>query len=397
MRVIVNAECTYLTRAGVGHHTGELLAALRATTAPGTVGEYPSGRYVPMVRFFNRHYERYQRAVERGGAIAKAEALARRGYLGALKVARNVIVPNPLNRCARGFDLYHEPNFLAHPCDLPTVVTVHDLSVLSHPEWHPAARVEQYRREFERTLRQACHLFTVSAAMKDEIVRELGWPSERVSVTYNGRRPSLRPLPPAACAPALRKLGLSPGYVLHVGTIEPRKNLPLLVRAHDALPAAVRRRHPLVLVGGSGWNAAGLEGELRARQGEGTVRRLGYVADADLAAVYSSARVLAFPTLYEGFGMPTVEMLACGGAVLASTAPAVAEVVGGAAHLVDPHDEPGWRDALLRACTDRDWVDELRSGAEAAARPFTWERTARQAVSGYRKALGQQVAAERAA
>src|SRR5262245_55210406 len=98
VRVIVNAECTYLPRAGVGHHTSELLGALRARTGPDAIGEYPSGVFVPMVQFFNDHYEQYQRAAERPGAMARVEALTRRGYLGALKVARNLIVPNPLAR-----------------------------------------------------------------------------------------------------------------------------------------------------------------------------------------------------------------------------------------------------------------------------------------------------------
>jgi glycosyltransferase involved in cell wall biosynthesis len=399
VRVIVNAECTYLTRAGIGHHTSELLGALRARTDPDAIGEYPSGAFVPVVRFFNHHHDRYQQAAERPGVLARAEALTRGGYLGALKLARNVLVPNPLARCARrgAYDLYHEPNFLAHPCDLPTVVTVHDLSVLLHPEWHPARRVAKFRREFERTLRQARHLLTVSAAMRDEIVSALGWPAERVTVTYNGRRPFLRPLSAAECAPTLLRLGLSPGYLLHVGTVEPRKNIGMLLKAHAGLPPALRQRHPLVLVGGSGWSANDLENELEAHARDGSVRRLGYCADEDLSALYSSARALVFPTLYEGFGMPTVEMLACGGAVLASTASAVAETVGGAAHLIDPHDQDAWRDALLRACTDEHWLNELRVGAVEAARPFTWDRCAAQTLEAYRTVLGSLNEVKRAA
>ena len=127
------------------------------------------------------------------------------------------------------------------------------------------------------------------------------------------------------------------------------------------------------------------------------MRRLGYCPDDALAALYSSARALVFPTLYEGFGMPTIEMMACGGAVLASTADAVAETVGTRAHLLDPHDEAGWRDAMLRICTDDDWLKILKAGAEDVARPFTWERCADETLAAYRKALGHEADVKRAA
>ena len=398
MRVLVNATCALTTRSGIGHHTAELLAALERRNEV-TVGTYPSGVFLPCTRWLAGQADRYLKARERGGFVARVEATARRGVMAVARRAGKLLVPNPLDRCARrgGFDLYHEPNTLAGPCSVPLVTTVHDLSVLLHPEWHPARRVTEYERQFRDTLRRAAHAFAVSEFTKRELVRHTGFAAERITVTYNGRRPFLRPLALAECAPALLRLGLRPGYLLHVGTVEPRKNLALLLRAHAGLPAAVRAKHPLVLVGGSGWRANELESEIAARRAEGTVKRLGYCADSDLAALYSAARALAFPTLYEGFGMPTVEMLACGGAVLASTAGAVAETVGGAAHLIDPHDEGGWRDALLRACVDDDWWHALREGAQEAARPYTWDRCAEDTVKGYRAALGQTEEVKRAA
>ena len=399
MRVIFNAECLLNTRAGIGHHTSELIRGLRERLGEDAVGAFPSGVVAPVLRFWNRHVERYLRCRERPGTLARIEALARRGYLAALRRTGSLIAPDPFNYSARRgrYDLYHEPNFLALPCDLPTVVTVHDLSVLLHPQWHPPSRIADYTRGFERALKQASHILAVSEFTKREVVKHLNWPAEKVTVAYNGRRPFLRPLSAEACAPVLRELKLEPGYLLHVGTVEPRKNLALLLAAHAGLPLEVRRHHPLVLVGGRGWQANELESELADRARDGTVRRLGYVPDAALAAVYSSARALVFPTLYEGFGMPTVEMMACGGAVLASTAGAVAETVGGTAHLIDPRDEPGWRDAMLRACTDDHWWQSLRAGAEEAARPFTWGACADATLGAYRRALGEETSGKRAA
>ncbi len=399
MRVIVNTMCTLGTRSGIGHHTSELVRALQARAEPGAIGTYPGGAFLPGNRLLVQQAERYLRCRERGGFVARVEGFARRGFMAALRRGGRLLVRNPLDYCARrgGYQLYHEPNTLAGPCSVPLVVTVHDLTVLLHPEWHPPRRVAEYAWQFEDSLKRACHILAVSEFTKREVVRHLGWPADKVTVAYNGRRPFLRPLSAEECAPVLRQLKLEPGYLLHVGTVEPRKNLALLLKAHAGLPPDVRRRHPLVLVGGRGWQANDLEAELADRAKGGTVRRLGYVPDESLAALYSAARALVFPTLYEGFGMPTVEMMACGGAVLASTAGAVAETVGGTAHLIDPRDEPGWRDAMLRVCTDDHWWQSLRAGAEETARPFTWAACADATLGAYRRALGEETSGKRAA
>jgi glycosyltransferase involved in cell wall biosynthesis len=394
VRVIINAECTLNTRAGIGHHTSELIRCLQERMGD-DIGAYPSGIVAPILRFWGRHVERYLAARERPGVFARVEALTRRAYLATLRRTGSLFAPDPFNYSARGgrYELYHEPNFLAHPCPLPTVVTVHDLSVLLHPQWHPRARIADYNRGFERALKQACHVLAVSEFTKQEVVQHLGWPAEKITVSYNGRRPFLRPLSANECVPVLQKLDLKPGYLLHVGTIEPRKNIGMLLNAHTAIPTTLRQRHPLVLVGGRGWQANELEETIAALSRDGSVRRLGYCPDETLAALYSSAQALVFPTLYEGFGMPTIEMMACGGAVLASTAGAVAETVGNAAHLIDPHDEAGWRDAMIRVCTDDDWRNSLRANAEAVAQPFTWDACAQQTLTAYRKALGKETQA----
>jgi glycosyltransferase involved in cell wall biosynthesis len=269
------------------------------------------------------------------------------------------------------------------------VVTVHDLSVLLHPEWHPAERVAYYERHFQRGLSGCTHVLAVSEFTRREVIRHLGLPPNRVSRTYNGVRDGLAPLPQAEVQDARRRLDLPQSYLLYVGMIEPRKNVLTLLRAYCDLPAGLRRRYPLVLAGGWGWGvaevAAFLEGEGRHKG----VIHLGYVADTDLAALYNGARALAYPSLYEGFGLPPVEMLACGGAVLASTAGAVAETAGSKAHLIEPLDVAGWRDALARVCTEDDWWRSLRAGAVEAARPFTWERCAADTLRVYRAVAGQ--------
>jgi len=172
-----------------------------------------------------------------------------------------------------------------------------------------------------------------------------------------------------------------------VGTIEPRKNVLRLLHAYCALPAALRRRWPLLLVGGWGWRTEEVADFYHAEARHRGVRHVGYLPEEHLVAVYNGARALLAPSLYEGFGLPPVEMLACGGAVVASAIGPHQETCGQAACLVEPEDTGGWHDALKRVLTEEGWHQQLRSGAVEAARPFTWERCAADTLRAYHTTL----------
>jgi glycosyltransferase involved in cell wall biosynthesis len=278
------------------------------------------------------------------------------------------------------------------------VVTVHDLSVLLYPQWHPADRVAQHQREFQRGVAGAVHVLAISEHARGEIIRTLGLPADRVTRTYMGVRPGLRPMPEEEVRPGLAALGLPGRYLLYLGTIEPRKNVLALLKAYCSLPGPLRERYPLVVVGGWGWNSGDVHAYLHEEARHRGVVYLGYVAEEQVPYLYNGARALVFPSWYEGFGLPPVEMLACGGAVLASTAGAVAETVGRQACLIDPGDFDGWREAIQRVCTDDDWWRGLRRGAEDAARPFTWRRCAADTLAVYRGVVeGARKPARRAA
>lgn len=395
MRVLFNSLCTLRTRTGVGHYAAELGDALRQR--PGADVEcFPTGWVRSAVAAMCRLRPKppsHQPSAAPSVWTRLRGAVKRVGAAGVLRAAQDFERITFRLAARRGFDLYHEPNYLPFPTDLPTVVTVHDLSVLLHPHWHPADRVRAFTKRFEAGLKRARHLVAVSEFTRREVIRHLDWPADRVSVTPNGVRGDLRPVPPDEAAAALRGFGLAPGYLLHVGTLEPRKNVLMLLKAYCSLPAELRERSPLVLVGGYGWDSAEIVDFVNGEGRRQNVRWLGYVPDAAFPALYSAARALVFPTHYEGFGLPAVEMMACGGAVLASTAGAVAEVTGGRAHLTDPHDADGWRGAMRRACEDGDWLAVLRRAAEHVARRFTWDRCADRTLDAYRAALGVAVPA----
>jgi alpha-1,3-rhamnosyl/mannosyltransferase len=185
----------------------------------------------------------------------------------------------------------------------------------------------------------------------------------------------------------LRQLGLPSRYLLYLGTIEPRKNILMLLRAYVSLPASLRSNWPLLLVGTWGWNAGDVAEYLHGEARHRGVIHVGYVQEHHLPALYSGARALLYPSWYEGFGLPPLEMMACGGAVLASTAGALVETVGRKAHLIDPRDEDGWRAAIARVVEHDDWWRSLRRGVRAIARPFTWERCAEETLEVYRSCV----------
>ncbi len=392
MRVLINGLSMAGARTGIGHYTAELYRSLLRLAGTDEVVCFPA----PWVRRARAAWAKARPWFERVGparspAVAGAARPARRNPLGVLRVAGRAVLARHFRATCRkgGIDLYHEPNIVPLPGDLPTVTTLHDLGVVLHPEWHPADRVSHYERNFREGVERSAHFIAVSDFGRREVIEVLGVPPERVTRIYQGIRPGLRPMPAQETRLALDRLGLPERYLLYVGTIEPRKNVLTLLRAYCALPGEVRDAYPLLLVGAWGWNSADVAAFLDEEGRYKNVRHVGYLAEKNLCALYNGARALAFPSLYEGFGLPPLEMMACGGAVLASTADALEETVGGQAHLVTPHDLDGWREALLRVTCDDDWWRQLRTGARDVARPFTWERCATETLTLYRALAGK--------
>ena len=292
--------------------------------------------------------------------------------------------------CRRGgFDLYHEPNYLPFAVDLPTVTTVLDLSVLRYPEWHPADRVLAYETHFFRGLARSEHLITISEFTRREMIRCLGVSPDKVTAVHIGMRDNFVPAPPERVREVRRAFDLTGDYLLHVGTIEPRKNLRMLMEAYVGLPEAMRRRCPLVLAGNWGWRTERLRDWYETYGIPSGVRKLDYVPECDLAGLLGGATALVYPSLYEGFGLPPLEMMACGGAVLASNIGALREVLPADATLIDPDDTDGWREAMRLHLAEPERLDSLRQGASAFAARYTWTRCAEGTDAVYRRILGR--------
>ena len=284
-------------------------------------------------------------------------------------------LPLPANLITGKLDLFYAPDFLLPPLvgSVRTFVTIHDLSFLRHPETFPPQLRAYLDSAVPRSAARADAILTDSEATRRDVIDLLGVAPERVTTLLLGVSEAFTP----DAAPGERfrlqqtyAIGARP-YILAVGTVQPRKNYARLIDAVDRVREVVDV--DLLLVGQPAWLA---DEVLNAAAERDHVRLLGFVADSDLPALYRQAAVLAFPSLYEGFGLPPLEAMACGTPVVASTASSVPEAVGDAGLLIDPLDVPGWADALIETLTDPSLRTGLTQRGLARAAGFTWKRVA---------------------
>ncbi|GIW07637.1 MAG: glycosyl transferase family 1 [Dehalococcoidia bacterium] len=268
-----------------------------------------------------------------------------------------------------------------------TVFTVHDLIFRFYPEHHLPLNRWYLTLMMPRFLRAADALIAVSEQTKRDVTALYGIPAERIRVVYEGVDPRFRPEnDPARLADLRRRLGLPERFVLYLGTIEPRKNLPALLDAYQLLVAGGEEAD-LVIAGRTGWLFEPVFAHVRRLGLEQRVHFTGWVDDADTPALLSAARAFVFPSLYEGFGLPPLEAMACGTPVVVSNTSSLPEVVGEAGLLVPPTDVAALAGALRRVLEDDDLAAALRAKGLRQARRFRWEKAALETLAVYRTAV----------
>jgi glycosyltransferase involved in cell wall biosynthesis len=285
-------------------------------------------------------------------------------------------------------DVFHATNYvLPRAPKVPLVVTVHDLTLLRYPE----LGTEALRRLVERTrhsVREARCVIADSEATRRDVIELLGAADEKVRAIPLACDADFAPGDvEAARARVAERFAIDRPYVLHVGTIEPRKNLERLVTAFGRARSAHRLPHLLVLAGAPGWGTKPVRLRVGQEGLEEVVRFTGPVSRQDLLALYQAADLFAYPSLYEGFGLPALEAMACGTPVLTSDVASLPEVVGDAALTVDPHDDEALAAAIARGVSDGSLRDRLRVAGPARARLFTWERCATETLRVYDDAV----------
>ena len=281
-------------------------------------------------------------------------------------------------------DVFHGTNYCVpvfSPC--PTVVTIHDLSLLAHSSTHESANVARGKRRMPIMARRASRIIAPSEWTKKEIIKYLGARPDKVRVIYEAAREKMKPLPAEGCLDVLEKHHIRQPYLLYVGTIEPRKNLLTLIRAYDELLRTTAYRPQLVLCGGRGW----LDGEVFKLVDElklnDQVHFTGYIEDADLPAIYSAAEVFIYPSLYEGFGLPPLEAMACGAPVITSNVSSLPEVVGEAGLMHDPANYHSLTECMATLLGDSSTRAHFKRAGLRQASQFSWARTARETQAVY--------------
>lgn len=283
------------------------------------------------------------------------------------------VLPDVLS--ALDVDLFHSPLFvLPNVQSCATVCTIHDAIPLARPDLSSPSFIRFFRKHAARAIRRASHIVTVSQYSKEDIARFFPESAGRLTAVHEPVGPIFTPRTPQRCAATLEKYGVGRRFILYVGALDRRKNLSALLEAYRLLREHDPESPDLLVAGGASGDGYDLTEDLSTRGLRGHVLVLGRVSDEEAACLYSSASVFVFPSLYEGFGLPVVEAMACGTPVVSSRSTSLGEVAGGAAMLVDPNDPRDIRDVLAHVLEDPDLRSTLRTKGLARARKFSLER-----------------------
>ncbi len=264
------------------------------------------------------------------------------------------------------------------------ILTVHDLGFLRRPGWFRWDRSAYYRAMIRRSVRHATRILADSEATSRDLQEYLDVDPSRIDVVPLGVDSRFRPAPENEVARARDTYDLPETFFLYVGTLEPRKNVPALIQAFDSI--AGECEHDLVIAGRNGWKFNGIYDAAAAAQYSGRIHFIGYVADDALPAVLSAADAFVWPSLWEGFGLPPLEAMACGVPVITSNTSSLPEVVGDAALTVPPEDVDAIAGAMLSLLADSELCRSLRERGLKRAGEFTWRRTAEQTYAAYLRA-----------
>lgn len=374
MRVGIDGYPLAEPRTGVGHYTLELARAL-AAISPGDEFEL-----VSPAPFDDTALGEIKRANLPNLLNKNPRASSVRGHWWSIGL--------PMYIRRAGFDLFHGTNF-----DVPlwkqgpSVVTIHDLSALLHPDKHRSRLVRRARLRLPLVVRFANMIITPTESVRREVCQRFKPKPAKVRAIHSAARTSFAPVSFAATAELRQRLRVADEFLLFVGTLEPRKNLLTLLKAFAQIISRTELRPQLVIAGGEGWLMDEMFAFIRKSGITERLRFTGYLSDEELRGLYSSCKVFIYPSVYEGFGLPPLEAMACGAPVIAGRIPSLQEVLGSTARLVEPLDVDALAGSIVELLKDENQRRVMGAAGIEHAAQFSWEQTARQTLDVYRELL----------
>jgi glycosyltransferase involved in cell wall biosynthesis len=294
-------------------------------------------------------------------------------------------LPVSVQRFTGKLDLFHSPDFVLPPVsgNIPTLLTVHDLSFVHYPDVYPEVLVNYLNKVVPWSVARATHILADSAATKQDLVAIWQVPDEKITVLYSGVNAAFARVTAGEKITAVRQkyhLGEAP-YLLSVGTVQPRKNYQMLIQAFA--PLAAKFPHHLIIAGGKGWLYDEMMAEVEKQGVAERVHFIGFVDDEDLPALYSGAALYLFPSLYEGFGLPMLEAMACGVPVIASDVSSLPEVGAETAVLLPPHDLIQWTQKIDTLLSDSAQRQKMTEAGYKQVQKFSWQKASTQLLTLY--------------
>lgn len=383
MRIGIDCSLVPGERVGIGQYAYHLVRALSQIDRENEYLLYPVFYYtfhpqyrqvlLPQAPNMRVAYRWFPSAVLRALRHSRAPWFTREWLLGRVDIVHSVSFSAPRLRLGRK----------------RLVATIHDLSFVTHPECHTQENIAHALQGTREAIAWADALIAISHHTRQDVIERLGASPDRVAVIYVAANPAcVREEDPAILSRVQKTYDLPAHFVLFVGSLEPRKNIQRLLTAYARLNPALRGEVPLVIAGGRGWLNDDIRPAVEKLGVTDCVHFIGYVREEELPALYSLATVFAYPSLYEGFGLPVLEAMQCGTPVLTSNTSALPEIAGDAALLVSPFDVEEMAEGLTHLLEDADLRAALRGRGYARARLFSWERCARETLAVYQRVYG---------
>ena len=397
MNLIVNIDALNPPMTGIGYFTREVLLCLLQDERVETITPLSSTGWravgdLPQLLAMEPSLPSVQSIDEpagRAGFAKKKRLSVAKEFARKIPFSRNVkrLVQHTIARrnCAPLTAKYWEPNYIPIPIRQDFFPTIHDLSHRAYPQFHPRDRVRYLEKHLSAAMSRASHIFTVSRFSQQEIIREFNIPASRISVTSPGVSDHFKPFGLLEKKRVQQRFRLDKPFILSVCTLEPRKNILRLIDAYLALPEAHRSHYDLVLIGGEGWHSNTLREKLAAMPGPSGIRLLGYLPQDDKAVLMSAATILAYPSLYEGFGMPVLEAMASGTAVLTSKDTSMQEVCDGHAELIEPTSVESISAGIETLLDDEKLRLKLEIAGLDRAKNYRWRQSANLMVEQFLK------------